>query len=75
MRKPTIVQLEDYEPFVGGEAVERVVLLLRDEPLRERLGKQAKESVSKHFLLTRSLEQYLDLFNSFETIYRLTRLP
>jgi trehalose synthase len=57
------------------EAAERIVLVLRDEQLRERLGKQAKESVRKHFLLTRYLEQYLDLFNSFETIYRLTRLP
>ena len=57
------------------EAAERIVLLLRDEQLRQRLGKQAKESVRKHFLLTRYLEQYLDLFNSFETIYRLTRLP
>jgi len=26
-------------------------------------------------LLTRYLEQYLDLFNAFETIYRLGRLP
>ena len=57
------------------EAAERIVLVLRDEQLRERLGRQAKESVRKHFLLTRYLEQYLDLFNSFETIYRLTRLP
>lgn len=57
------------------EAAERIVLVLRDEQLRERLGKRAKESVRKHFLLTRYLEQYLDLFNSFETIYRLTRLP
>jgi trehalose synthase len=57
------------------EAAERIVLVLRDEQLRERLGKQAKESVRRHFLLTRYLEQYLDLFNSFETIYRLTRLP
>ena len=57
------------------EAAERIVLVLRDEQLRERLGRQAKESVRKQFLLTRYLEQYLDLFNSFETIYRLTRLP
>jgi trehalose synthase len=35
------------------------------------MGKKAKETVRKHFLLTRYVEQYLDLFSSFETIYRL----
>ena len=56
------------------EAAKRIVLLLRDEQLRERLGQKAKENVRKNFLLTRYLEQYLDLFNSFETIFRLTGL-
>jgi trehalose synthase len=45
--------------------------VVKNKKLRERLGKNAKEKVRKHFLLTRYLEQYLDLFNSFETIYRL----
>jgi trehalose synthase len=31
--------------------------------------------VRKNFLLTRYLEQYLDLFNSFETVYRLKSRP
>jgi trehalose synthase len=53
------------------EAAERMVQLLRNEKLRRRMGKKAKETVRKHFLLTRYVEQYLDLFSSFETIYRL----
>jgi trehalose synthase len=57
------------------EAAQRIVQLLKDERLRKRMGKKARETVKKNFLLTRYLEQYLDLFNSFETIYRLSRLP
>jgi len=57
------------------EAAGRIVQLIKDEKLRKRLGHMAKETVRKHFLLTRYLEQYLDLFNSFQTIYRLTSLP
>jgi trehalose synthase len=57
------------------ETAERIVQLIKDERLRRQLGKKAKETVTKRFLLTRYLEQYLDLFNSFETIYRLIHLP
>lgn len=53
------------------EAAERIVQLIKDEKLRNRLGQKARETVRQTFLLTRYLEQYLDLFNSFETIYRL----
>lgn len=53
------------------EAAQRIVELVKNEPLRRRLGKKARETVHKKFLLTRYLEQYLDLFNSFETVYRL----
>lgn len=52
------------------EASERIVQLLNDEQLRNKVGKNAKESVRKNFLLTRYMEQYLDLFGSFETIFR-----
>jgi len=45
--------------------------LLDDEALRKRMGRKAKEKVRKNFLLSNCLENYLDLFNSFETIYRL----
>jgi trehalose synthase len=54
------------------EAAERIVQLVRDEKLRNRMGKKARETVREKFLLTRYLEQYLDLFSSFETIYRLS---
>jgi len=53
------------------QAAERITQLLRNETLRRRMGKKGKETVRKNFLLTRYVEQYLDLFSSFETIYRL----
>ncbi len=57
------------------EAAERTVRLIKDERLREQMGKKAKETVRERFLMIRLLEQYLDLFNSFETVYRLTTYP
>jgi len=48
-----------------------MVQLLKDKRLRSRMGKKAKESVRKKSPLPRYLEQYLDLFHSFETVYRL----
>jgi len=54
------------------EAAERIVQLIKDRELRERLGHEAKETVRQQFLLTRYLEQYLDLLNSFEADFRLT---
>ena len=56
-----------------GEAAERIVQLIKDKKLRLRLGQKAKETVAKRFLLLRYLEQYLDLFNSFEVVYRLKK--
>jgi len=53
------------------EAAKRIVQLIRDKKLRKWMGERAKETVRENFLLTRYLEQYLDLFNSFETVYRL----
>jgi trehalose synthase len=53
------------------EAAARIVQLLKDEKLRRQMGNRARETVRERFLLTRLLEQYLDLFNSFETIHRL----
>ena len=54
------------------EAAKRMVQLIKDRGLQERLGQQANETVRQRFLLTRYLEQYLDLFNSIETVFRLT---
>jgi len=53
------------------EAAARIVQLIKDEKLRKQIGERARESVKERFLLTRLLEQYLDLFTSFETIHRL----
>jgi len=55
------------------ETEDRILRLLKDENLRRRMGEKAKQTVKENFLMTRHLEQYLDLFNSFETIYRLRK--
>jgi trehalose synthase len=57
------------------EAAARIVQLLKDRRLRERMGRKARESVAKNFLLTRYVEQYLDLFSSFEPSFKLARRP
>jgi trehalose synthase len=56
------------------EAADRIVQLLRDEKLRRKIGANARESVRRNFLLSRYMENYLDLFSSFETIFRV-RMP
>ncbi len=53
------------------ETAERIVTLVKDERLRRSMGNKAQESVRRNYLLTRLLEQYLDLFASFETNFRL----
>lgn len=53
------------------EAAARIVQLLKDERLRERMGRAARETVRRKFLLTRYLEQHLALYNSFDATYRL----
>ncbi len=35
------------------------------------MGRKARKTVEQRFLLTRLVEQYLDLFGSFETNYTL----
>jgi trehalose synthase len=52
-------------------AADRIVQLIKDSELRKEIGLKAKKNVRQKFLLTRSLEQYLDLFNSFETVFSL----
>src|SRR5918996_1109997 len=53
------------------EAAERIVRLLKDEKLREEMGREARESVREKFLLARYLEEYLDLFGEFDKDFRL----
>ncbi|MBN1855662.1 MAG: glycosyltransferase [Dehalococcoidia bacterium] len=53
------------------QAAERIASLLKDPDMAHEMGLKARETVRKKFLLSRYLEQYLDLFNSFETVYRI----
>jgi trehalose synthase len=54
------------------QAAERIIQLVKDKELRVQLGEKARETVRQKFLLTRYLEQYLDLLNSFEADFRLS---
>jgi trehalose synthase len=49
------------ENHSGG--VKRGIQLLEDRRLRERMGKTAHEHVKEHFLITRHLQDYINLFN------------
>src|SRR5438445_11246216 len=53
------------------EAAECIVRLLKDEKLRDEIGQKAREAVREKFLLTRYVEQYLDLFAAFDEDFRL----
>jgi trehalose synthase len=55
------------------ETAERIVQLVKDQKLRERLGQKAHETVKSNFLMTRLLEQYLDLLGAFESDFRLNK--
>jgi trehalose synthase len=48
------------------EAATRIVQVLKDPKLRERLGARAKESVREKFLMSRLLEDWLDLLIMYE---------
>jgi trehalose synthase len=47
------------------QAAERIVQLLQDPDLRRRLGTQAKETVRENFLMSRLLEDWLDLLAGY----------
>jgi trehalose synthase len=53
------------------DAADRIVRLLKDKELCDHMGGRARETVREKFLLTRYLEQYIDLFGSFEQSFRL----
>ncbi len=57
------------------EAAARIVQVVKGKALRQRLGEAARETVRQNFLLSRNLEQYLDLFSSFETNFTLKHIP
>jgi trehalose synthase len=47
-------------------AAQRIVQLIEDSALRKKFGARARDTVRERFLLTRKIEQYLDLFAAFE---------
>ncbi|MBD3349444.1 MAG: glycosyltransferase [Candidatus Eisenbacteria bacterium] len=57
------------------EAAERIVELVRQPEKAKKMGERAKEKVKKDLLLTRLLENYLDLLNGFETRFLLEGAP
>jgi trehalose synthase len=46
------------------ETAERIVELVNRKELRNEMGRKARETVRKNFLLTRYLEEHLDLFST-----------
>ena len=56
-----------------NEAAERIVMLLKDPDLGRKMGEKARKTVQEKFLMSRYLEEYLDLFKSFEASYRLQK--
>lgn len=53
------------------QAAERLVQLLKDASLRRRLGEKARQTVCERFLMTRLMEDWLDLIGSFEPTFTL----
>jgi trehalose synthase len=51
------------------QAADAIVKLLKDRALREKLGKAARQSVQKRFLMSRELEQQVDLASAFEACF------
>ncbi|MEJ2047936.1 MAG: glycosyltransferase, partial [Dehalococcoidia bacterium] len=71
-----------YQIFVGvngflvssiQDAAARIIQLIEDKRLRQRLGERAREKIRQRFLMTRYLEQYLDLLNALEASFHLNR--
>ena len=55
------------------ECADRIVRLVRDKRLRGRMGKAARENVRKKFLMTRLVEEYLNLFLALTTRIQMDR--
>jgi len=52
----------------NSQAVQGVVRLLKNSRLRKKLGKQGREHVREHFLITRHILDYLKLFDYYLSI-------
>jgi trehalose synthase len=53
------------------QAADRIVILLKDGALASRLGQKAKETVRSRFLMTRVIEDWIDLIGSFQANFNL----
>jgi trehalose synthase len=53
------------------QAAARIAQLLRDRTLRERLGAAARRTVAERFLMSRLMEDWLDLIGAFEPSFPL----
>jgi len=45
------------------EAAAHILMLLQDRVLRHSMGRRAQQRVRQHFLMTRLVEDWLDLIN------------
>jgi len=52
------------------QTADRIIQLLRDPGLGRQMGQKAHESVRQRYLMPRLMEQYLDLFASFEARFQ-----
>ena len=56
------------------QAAARITELLRNPDFGRQMGERARESVRQHYLMPRLMEQYLDLFGSFEARFQVRKL-
>jgi trehalose synthase len=54
-----------------GQAAQRIIQLVNDRNRRDELGGQAREAVRQRYLMSRLMEDWLDLIGSFEASFRL----
>ncbi len=57
------------------EAADRIVRILKDPDLGRQLGQRGRETVRERFLMTRLMENWLDLTGAFEPSFRLRGGP
>ena len=53
------------------QAAERIVDIIKNPKLRDKLGKAAHKTVRERFLMTRLMEDWLDLIDAFEPHFQL----
>jgi len=58
--------MERFLVSTPDQAAARIVQLLKNPRLREQVGSRAKESVRQNFLMSRLLEDWLDLLAKYE---------